>query len=374
MKKFNLYLLFFILILFTSIEPQTLIISFSYSQPKIIDHTCTNIDLIPDMWISKAKSQFRVSYGHTSHGKQIITGMYVLEQDNILYSFNHYGTYESLSFRNRELSGDLGNPNRVEWYYRTRNLLDNPNNDRNLIMWAWCGQVNSATENDIETYLSLMSQLETDHPDVTFIYMTGHLEGTGVDGNLHKRNNQIREYCVQNNKILYDFADIESYDPDGNYFLDKLADDDCNYDSNKDGILDSNWAAEWLARNPDHKLSILTSQCGECGHSHRLNCVLKGRAFWWMLAKLAGWGNTDCDFNQDGIISSQDYSDKQDAELEEYEKWVTECWEQNQPCGDFNNDGIVNMADKEEKYDSIMRGLIDWSNNCGFNKKAYIKR
>ena len=50
-------------------------------------------------------------------------------------------------------------------------------------------------------------------------------DGTGVEGNLNKCNEQIRDYFKANNKILYDYADIESYDPDGNYFLDKGAND-----------------------------------------------------------------------------------------------------------------------------------------------------
>ena len=69
-------------------------------------------------------------------------------------------------------------------------------------------------------YLSLMDGLEQEFPGVTFVYMTGHLTGTGVGGNLNQRNEQIRAYCRANNKVLFDFADIESYDPDGDYFLD----------------------------------------------------------------------------------------------------------------------------------------------------------
>jgi len=123
-----------------------------------------------------------------------------------------------------------------------------------------------------------MNQLETDYPGVTFVYMTGHLDGTGVAGNLHVRNNQIRDYCIANNKVLFDFADIESYDPDGNYYLDRGADDNCNYDG-------GNWAIEWCAAHPGNSLC---DWC-DCAHSQPLNCNLKARAFWWMLARLAGW-------------------------------------------------------------------------------------
>ncbi len=89
-----------------------------------------------------------------------------------------------------------------------------------------------------------MSGLEEDFPDVTFVYMTGHLDGNRLTVNLHLRNEQIRDYCRANEKFLYDFADIESYDPDGNYYLDRNANDGCYYDSNNDGTLDANWAID----------------------------------------------------------------------------------------------------------------------------------
>jgi hypothetical protein len=92
------------------------------------------------------------------------------------------------------------------------------------------------SEEEINTYLSLMTQLEVDYPGVRFVYMTGHLDGSGPMGDLNLRNTQIRNYCVANKKILYDFADIESYDPDGlvNY-MDLYANDNCDYDDGAGG-------------------------------------------------------------------------------------------------------------------------------------------
>jgi hypothetical protein len=104
--------------------------------PIIIDHLCTDIDQIPEQWIIKAKDDFRIAYGHTSHGSQIISGMEVLFSRSELYSFDHNGSDGALSLSDQELWGDLGNPDRVEWYYKTRNLLTNPGCDRNLIMWS----------------------------------------------------------------------------------------------------------------------------------------------------------------------------------------------------------------------------------------------
>lgn len=236
------------------------------SRQVIIDHSCTDISQIPEFWINRAKSDFKLSYGHTSHGSQIVTGMNILKgMPGSLYWFDHSGTEGGLSLHDYEPSGDLGNPDRTTWAARTRALLDNPSNDRNLIMWSWCGQVSNATEADINTYLTLMDQLEQDYPDVTFIYMTGHLDGTNEIGNLNQRNNQIRNYCLANNKILFDFAEIESHDPDGNSFLDRGANDECFYSG-------GNWADEWCEANPGECESC------SCAHSRCLNCQQKGKA------------------------------------------------------------------------------------------------
>jgi len=138
----------------------------------------------------------------------------------------------------------------------------------------------------------LMDGLEQAYPEVVFVYMTGHLEGNGVEGNLHARNEQVRAYCRSNDKVLYDFADIESYDPDGDTdYLALYGTDGCEYDTNGDGDPweDGNWAEEWLWANPGSELAAEAAQCDECAHSENLNCALKGRAFWWLMARLAGW-------------------------------------------------------------------------------------
>lgn len=244
----------------------------------IIDHQCTDISKIPSQWIDQAKSNLRVLYFHTSHGRQITEGTENLQSHyGSPYDFNETGSGGALSYQ--EVRADLGHNGDLTWQNETRNQLNQPDNDRNVVIWAWCGGVSDNTEEGIDIYLNAMNQLEIDYPDVTFIYMTGHLDGTGESGNLNVRNNQIRSYCIDNNKILFDFADIESYDPDGNYFLDLNADANCDYDG-------GNWAQEWSAANPD---SDLSDPCEECAHSQDLNCNLKARAFWWMMARIAGW-------------------------------------------------------------------------------------
>lgn len=258
-------------------------------------------------YINKAKNDFRVTYGHTSHGSQVVTGMNLLDEGG-LGNYNG-GTYDAfddfahyrwggggnpvapsgtLSFFDQKMSGasDLGNPGWVEWEAATRSHLDNYGSSRNTVMWSWCGQVSGASEANINTYLSLMNGLEDDYGSVNFIYMTGHLDGSGDNGNLNQRNNQIRNYVrdssseintdpdIIENKILFDFADIETWSPP------ELG--------HPDGVRQPNdtdacgWCSDWCDNHSCPSCS--------CAHSHCLNCYNKGKAFWWLMAKLAGWG------------------------------------------------------------------------------------
>jgi hypothetical protein len=180
-----------------------------------------------------SKNNLHIAYSHTSHGSQLTDGMSGLIFKG-LRILNNGGTDGALDLHDYAISGDLGNPDRTSWASGTSTYLA-ANHDVNVIIWSWCGQVSTASEADINTYLNLMNDLEIDFPDVHFVYMTGHLDGTGLTGNLHLRNEQIRNYCRENKKILYDFAEIECYNPDGTYFGGRKPDDACAYDTNNDG-------------------------------------------------------------------------------------------------------------------------------------------
>ena len=128
----------------------------------------------------------------------------------------------------------------------------------------------------IDEYLSPMQALEADYPAVTFVYMTGHLDGSGESGNLNLRNEQIRDFCRTNDKWLYDFADIESYDPDGDYYLSRGADDACNYSG-------GNWAEQW---QESHTEGSDWYNCNSA-HSQPLNANMKAYAAWWLFCQIA---------------------------------------------------------------------------------------
>jgi len=245
----------------------------------IIDHTCTDLDRIPAYWIGEAK-KLSIHYAHTSHGSQIVSGLQTM--DDAVYDF-----FLLLAGANppSALSCDAGalcvyDGNPPETYIepddywstsaglnRTQAVADTGLFDYS--MWSWCGQQSSNSEAAVQQYLDTLSNLETAYPGMRFVLMTGHTDGGSAT--LERNNSIVRQYAADNSMVPYDFADIESYDPDGNYHPD--TDDSCE------------WCMKWCTVHPDDCTLLPAS----CAHSHPLNCMRKAYAFWWMMARLAGW-------------------------------------------------------------------------------------
>jgi hypothetical protein len=187
----------------------------------LVDHTSTDLAAVPAKWIEAAKERLVIAYGHTSHGSQLVEGLKGLEDwKGAPYTLRGGAQSRGLELRDTPFSGagDLGNPDRTAWVKATRNYL-NQHPEVNVVMWSWYGQVSGSSEADIAGYLANMDALEKEFSRVRFVYFTGHLDGTGAGGNLHLRNEQIRAFAKKNGKALYDFADIESFDPDGKGYL-----------------------------------------------------------------------------------------------------------------------------------------------------------
>ncbi|NLH17750.1 MAG: hypothetical protein GX455_14325 [Phycisphaerae bacterium] len=281
-----------------------------WADPIIADHTAfQNFDKIPPYWLEKAK-ELTLHYAHTSHGSQIVDGIKLLETLDRRYSVavRESGS-EGLPALETPPALRIYDGNPPETYIEPGDYWDGTsalNRTRavaatgkyNFSMWSWCGQQSSNSIATTQRYLDNLNQLETEFPAMRFIYMTGHTDGTGEDGKLNQRNNQVRQYCRDNGKVLFDFADIESYDPDGNYYLDKGTDDNCDYSG-------GNWATQWCTVYPG---SPLCKSCS-CAHSQPLNCNMKARAFWWMMARLAGWDGTVCpDLDGDSFVNLNDFA------------------------------------------------------------------
>ena len=200
-----------------------------------------------------------------------------------IFAWNNGGSNGALDLHDRAMGGDVGYY--PQWVNNTRNYLNNPANaDVNVIIWSWCGQVDSkyASGTLSSQYLEPMAQLELDYPHVTFVYMTGHVDHWD-DVNNKAANEMIREYCRTNGKVLFDFADIESYNPDGQFF--EFPHDNCDYYESLTGPKLGNWALEWQA---SHVEGVDWYSCSSA-HSQALNANQKAYAAWWLWARLGGW-------------------------------------------------------------------------------------
>ncbi len=91
----------------------------------------------------------------------------------------------------------------------------------------------------------------------------------------------IRDHCAANGKILFDFMDIECYDPDGKFF--EFPSDNCDYYASATGEKLGNWAIEW---QESHTEGVDWYTC-EAAHSEPLNANRKAYAAWALWAALA---------------------------------------------------------------------------------------
>lgn len=251
-----------------------------YGQGFVIDHNCTDINQIPAGVIDDVQQNIRWQYAHTSYGHQLTCGLELLEASEP--SLDVEIGYMYLP----EVSGALCIYDGTEGFYApglcctyiepvgywlgeqgqswTRATLDH-NPTINVSAWSWCDQLDEYTAAEVQTYLDAISMFEAEYPDVTFIYFTGSAHADGSFGyNRHLRNDQIRNYCIANNKVLFDFEDIDAwYNGVMNYYI---------------------FSGDTIPLQHD----AFYDPSG-CGHANDLCATEKGKATWWMMARLRDW-------------------------------------------------------------------------------------
>ena len=242
------------------------------------DHTLTGLDQISESCINQLKaSEFVVHYVHRSHGAQLTAGANSLEASNALYGFEAEGIglpSETNVLKMWDGMRTYEDSQEGDGYWATEQGLEGvrailgANPTIRYSMWAWSYEISAQTEQTVDQYLTAMSMLEDEFPDVTFIYMTGTAEEEYEGVNRAARNEQIRAYARQYGKILYDFEDLDAH-----YNGER-------HTATVDGV-------EIPMEHPQYVVND-GSTGYEYTHTTQESCENKARAFWVMMASLEG--------------------------------------------------------------------------------------
>jgi len=237
----------------------------------LIDHTAVDkFELIPDEVIRDA-SALKVLFRHASVEENMRYGLECLYGNFQNRRPNSCSDYHDLKYNFSNWSFQFrGNPGWIEKVDDFVRETENLNDEFDVFMFT-LGYLDgmdgttfpeiSKEENFQKLFIDKVEALESKYPDKVFVWWTMSLAQEGHQ-NTTKFNEMLREYAKENNKILVDLADFETFTPDGTR---------C-FDSNQLPVICKNYTEEKVS-----------------GHLNELGRERAAKLFWYLMARLTGW-------------------------------------------------------------------------------------
>jgi hypothetical protein len=209
----------------------------------VADHNSVNASAIPDSAVTTA-ANLRVHLRRASVGGNISDGLDALQAANARYN------------RSRWVFYDRGNPGWQAKVDEFTTFVGSNAASYDVLSMKFCFIDPDAS---FTYYRDAMLALETAHPGKILVWWTIPIE-TGGNSARRTFNDQVRAYANANNKPLFDIADIESYNAAGAHRV----------DSSGREIMWDVWTSDG-------------------GHLNDAGAQRVASAWWWLMARLAGW-------------------------------------------------------------------------------------
>ncbi|MBC8218884.1 MAG: hypothetical protein H8E73_10500 [Planctomycetes bacterium] len=247
----------------------------------VSDHTCLEIEadgslveIIPQAYLDQAR-QLKVLFCHASVGGTIMNGMVgrngLANENPERYQIGRQQNADATWF---DANTGIIDISHTGWPLNGSKILGFDNHIRNLGYGAplranvafmkYCyidWQPGTNVEQKWNEYRITMEALEADFSDITFVWWTIAVNTAGGAGDVREAfDNMLREYCINNGKVLFDLADIESHDLQGN---------PCYDDIGAEGLY-AGYAVDGA-------------------HPRGIGQLRLASAMWWLLARIAGW-------------------------------------------------------------------------------------
>jgi hypothetical protein len=270
---------------------------------------------IPQTYIDTARTTLHIAYNHTSHGTHVSYGAYGLpgfkSGDAARFAITRNAATPDptrLDFHDDEIGGaysDLSqaDANWATWRDQVRAYLDNPAHAAiNVMMWSWC----DIAGHSVPDYLSSMQTLineygpggskigtgtgDTRTTPVTFIFMTGHANVNSNTGAGHPREQArlITDYCTAHGYYCIDYYSIDTHAMDDHYYED-------TGDDGNSAAYGGNFYVDWQGAHSlgaDWYRNRNSPGGSETYGEHNTQHITANRkafAFWWVLARIAGY-------------------------------------------------------------------------------------